>query len=270
MISQKTMDALKSIGLNLYERKLFVALLSRGTSTAGELAELSKVPRSRTYDVLESLADKGFVVVKNAKPLQYVAVDPSEAIERSKTKIKSDFNETISRLEEFKKSDSLSELSKLHKTGMNLVDVSDLTGTIKGRFSMHQHIEGLIKNAEKSLDIITSEDGLNDIHRMHSGLIQKAADKGVKCRIIAPITEKNKEASEMLSAVCDIKDMSKAKDEHVVSGRIILKDGKEAVLALTDDKETHQSQDAAFWSASEHLAKDVLTPTFEGMWKKLD
>ena len=61
----KTLDALKSIGLNLYERKIFVALLARGVATAGELSQIANVPRSRSYDILESLADKGFVVAEH-------------------------------------------------------------------------------------------------------------------------------------------------------------------------------------------------------------
>jgi len=35
LATPKVMDALKNIGLNLYERRLWVALLARGTSTAG-------------------------------------------------------------------------------------------------------------------------------------------------------------------------------------------------------------------------------------------
>ncbi|MEM7823019.1 MAG: helix-turn-helix domain-containing protein, partial [Candidatus Aenigmatarchaeota archaeon] len=53
--SNQVLDALKSIGLNLYERKLFVALLAKGVATAAELSEIANVPRSRSYDVLESL-----------------------------------------------------------------------------------------------------------------------------------------------------------------------------------------------------------------------
>ena len=41
--------------LNLYEVKIWTALLSRGVSTAGELSDIANVPRSRSYDVLESL-----------------------------------------------------------------------------------------------------------------------------------------------------------------------------------------------------------------------
>ena len=45
LASQKVLDSLKGIGLNLYERKLWVALLARGTSTAGELSAMATVPR---------------------------------------------------------------------------------------------------------------------------------------------------------------------------------------------------------------------------------
>ena len=41
--------------LNLYEVKIWTALLSRGVATAGELSDIANVPRSRSYDVLESL-----------------------------------------------------------------------------------------------------------------------------------------------------------------------------------------------------------------------
>ena len=66
-----TLDALKSIGLNLYERKIFVSLLTKGVATAAEVSEMANVPRSRSYDVLESLAEKGFVLVQPSKPIKY-------------------------------------------------------------------------------------------------------------------------------------------------------------------------------------------------------
>src|SRR3990167_7609374 len=75
-------------GLNLYEVKIWTALLSRGVSTAGELSDIGNVPRSRAYDVLESLEKKGFVVMKLGKPIKYLAVDPKEVVERVKKLIK--------------------------------------------------------------------------------------------------------------------------------------------------------------------------------------
>ena len=50
--------------LNIYETKVWLALLSKGVASAGEVAEISGVPRSRTYDVLESLEKRGFAITK--------------------------------------------------------------------------------------------------------------------------------------------------------------------------------------------------------------
>ena len=74
--------------LNLYEVKIWAALLSRGVSTAGELSDIANVPRSRSYDVLESLEKKGFVVMKLGKPIKYLAVPPTEVLERVKKNMK--------------------------------------------------------------------------------------------------------------------------------------------------------------------------------------
>ena len=45
--SQEVLDVLKSIGLNLYERKIYVALLAKGVATAAQVSEIANVPRSR-------------------------------------------------------------------------------------------------------------------------------------------------------------------------------------------------------------------------------
>ena len=78
------LNRLRDFGLNSYESKLWVALLSRGISTAGELSDIANVPRSRSYDVLESLEKKGFIVIKIGKPIKYIAVPPEEVLERVK------------------------------------------------------------------------------------------------------------------------------------------------------------------------------------------
>ena len=68
IINQELVTRIKEhFNLNVYEAKVWLALLSKGVVSAGESAELSGVPRSRTYDVLESLAKRGFAIVKVGK-----------------------------------------------------------------------------------------------------------------------------------------------------------------------------------------------------------
>ena len=56
-------------GLNVYETKVWLSLLAKGQATIGEIAEISGVPRSRIYDVLESLEKEGNEVVIRAEDI---------------------------------------------------------------------------------------------------------------------------------------------------------------------------------------------------------
>ncbi|MBS3156326.1 TrmB family transcriptional regulator, partial [Candidatus Woesearchaeota archaeon] len=135
-------------GLNLYEVRIWTALLSRGVSTAGELSDIGNVPRSRAYDILESLEKKGFVVMKLGKPIKYIAVEPKEVVERVKKLVMEDAGESVKRLEELKTTDVLKELDLLHKQGIEFIEPTDLSGAIRGRHNIYAHMESLIKNAE--------------------------------------------------------------------------------------------------------------------------
>src|SRR3989344_4805623 len=121
----------KIFDLNLYEVKVWTALLSRGVSTAGELSNISDVPRSRTYDILETLEKKGFIVMKLGKPIRFVALKPAEVIERVKKNLAVEATEKSKRLDRLKQEDILEELSGLFNEGVKFVEPADLTGSVR-------------------------------------------------------------------------------------------------------------------------------------------
>jgi len=262
--TQQLLDALKQIGLNLYERKLWTALLSRGTSTAGELSSLAKVPHSRTYDVLESLAEKGFVMVQTTKPLKYVAIPPMEALDRAKKKLAEDTDISINRITQIQGSGTVKELEKIFKNGMSLVEPGELTGSMRGRHMLHQQMGTLFKGAKKSISIMTTADGFADLHAKHADVLKKAASKGVKVRIAAPMTKDTVAAANAFKEFADVKKLDKNGN-----GRFALVDGNHMVLALTDDRSVDPTQDLALWTQSEHVAAEVFGPMFESVWKGL-
>ncbi len=119
--------------LNIYETKVWLALLSKGIVTAGETAELSGVPRSRTYDVLESLSKRGFAIIKMGKPVQYIAVEPKSVLERMQTNVLNKAQEKVNILAKLKDTPDYQEIVQLHKDGITSVKLEDLSGHIKGR-----------------------------------------------------------------------------------------------------------------------------------------
>lgn len=263
--SKETLDALEDIGLNMYERKIYAALISRGVSTAGELSEMTNVPRSRAYDVLESLAEKGFAILKPSKPMQYVAVPPEEALENTKALHRDQLQEKLDRVERFKDGDAITELQTLYSEGVTRVEPSEMSGALKGRYNVYKHLGNMFNGAENEIKILTTENGLNDIYDNHAEDLQAAKDNGVKIRILAPVTDDNRESYNRLSEHAEIRHL----DDNPQSrpqGRIHIVDNEQVAFSLTHDT-IHPTQDSAFWSRSEHAASQSLGPLFEMAWE---
>lgn len=262
--SNKVMDILKGIGLNLYERKLWVALLARGTSTAGELSGIAGVPRSRAYDILQSLSEKGFVVVQNAKPIRYVAIDPQEALERAKRKMEDDIRSMSERIDELKSSPAMKELSEIFSKGMKVVSSDELTGALKGKHLMKQHMDTMFKSASQKINIVTTAEGARELHEHHYETLKKASGSGVEIKITTVANDKNEDAIKALLGVADVRHMDE-KDPQI-SGRFCVVDGKEMIMSLTDPKSMHDTQHVAIWSKSEHASGKMLDPIFKMVW----
>lgn len=265
--SAKSLDALRTIGLNKYERNLWVALLSRGAATAGELSDISNVPRSRCYDVLESLAARGFVVVQPGKPLKYVAIHPKEALERAKKKVVEESHEVSAKIDRLAKSEHLRELEKLFKENIKTVKTEDLTGALKGRQAMLQQLETMLKKAKKSVKLLTTETGLAEIAQNHSSLLKKMSDSGIKVQIAAPITKQTEATAKELSKYAQIRDIDDVEYIENLAGRLCVIDSQEFLVGLSDDTKVHPTQDVSFWTQSDHATANMFEPMFELVWR---
>lgn len=270
MISQKTTDALKTIGLNLYERKIYIALLAKSVGTAGELAELASVPRSRAYDVLESLAEKGFAVVQHAKPIKYVAVEPAIALDKTKDIIKDKYSRNVMRINQFSESDAITELSNLYSNGVSVIEPSDMSGSFKGSYSITMQLNNIIKNTESSLLFITTEDGIRDIWKKNMSLLSKANNRGISIKIAVPFSDSNKKEIEALGkVVAEIRDLNKLGYKPPVC-KMVISDEGQLLLGLTDDSTVHESQQTGFWTQSSHLTKDFAISMFDMIWSNIE
>ena len=260
MIVQKDfLSKLKDFGLNSYESKLWIALLSRGVSTAGELSDISNVPRSRAYDVLESLEKKGFIVVKVGKPIKYLAVPPTEVIERVKKKVEEEAVERNNTLSELKGSEVLEELNSLHNEGVKLVDPTDRSGAFRGRAKSYEHLITMIKNASKSITIMTSKDGVERKLDSLSTYLKKAAKNGVNIKISVPV-DVSKEIIDSFSK------FAKVKQNKSNISRFCIVDETELFLFLTDDTKVHKSYDCAVWVEAPYFV-GYFNSLFEKEWK---
>ncbi|RLE46471.1 hypothetical protein DRJ22_01860 [Candidatus Woesearchaeota archaeon] len=262
IVQKELLNNIKDFGLNSYEAKLWTALLSRGVATAGELSDIANVPRSRSYDVLESLERKGFVIMKLGKPIKYIAVPPSEVIERVKKNIKEEADTQAKILDKLKKSDVLSELNLLFNTGIDTVDPVDLTGAVKGRKNIYSHLASMIKQAKKSILIMTSENGFQRKADSLKNYLIKAKDRGVKIKIAtSSLSDKQSAAAlKKMQAAGQVKFCKPV-------ARFVIVDNKNALILASDDEKIHPDYDFGVWVNTEYFAKSLVN-IFDKVWQE--
>jgi sugar-specific transcriptional regulator TrmB len=257
IVKEEFLSRLRKIfDLNLYEVKVWTALLSRGVSTAGELSSISDVPRSRTYDILESLEKKGFVIMKLGKPIKFVALKPEEVIERVKKNLVVEAQNKSKRLETLKGDEVLKELNILFTQGIKFVEPSDMSGSLRGRQNLYNHLDMMIREAQKSITIATTSDGLNRKLEALMPSLEKAKKRGIKIKIAAPITAQN------MKVVKDFSRVAEVKNSQQMKARFMIVDGQQLVFMLMDDEKVHPSYDLAIWANTDFFA-EILEKSFE-------
>ncbi|MAH06895.1 hypothetical protein CMI38_01435 [Candidatus Pacearchaeota archaeon] len=177
--------------LNIYETKVWVALLGKGVASAGEVAELSGVPRSRTYDVLESLEKRGFAIMKLGKPVKYIAVKPNIVIEKLKTKTMKETDEKIENITKLKETEEYKELQQLYSTGIQPIKQEDISGAVKGKSTIYNHLKELLENSKKEIIICTSTQEVQLKSRFFSLLFDRLRKANINMKIALSGDEKD-------------------------------------------------------------------------------
>ncbi|MBP6857166.1 TrmB family transcriptional regulator [Candidatus Pacearchaeota archaeon] len=157
LVKQELINKIKDyFDLNVYETKVWLALIGKGSASAGEIAELSGVPRSRTYDVLETLEKKGFAIVKLGKPVKYLGVKPRMILDKLRNNVRSEAEERIQSLSNIKDTEEFAQLEEIYKGGVDPVKREDVSAAIKGRSNISNYLREIIRNAKREVLICAS------------------------------------------------------------------------------------------------------------------
>ena len=260
-MQNEIINQLKDIGLNSYESKLWLALLSKGVAAAGELSDIANVPRSRSYDVLESLEKKGFIILKIGKPIKYIAVPPGHVIETVRKKLIEDADVHDKLLSKIGQGPLIDELKSVYKSGVNEIDPFELTGSVRGRKNLYHHLDRMIRNAEREVIIMTTSSGILRKKNALSAAFKKAKERRVKIKIAANITNDVRSQIEELAGLVELRQAN-------TPARFCVVDGKEVVLMPMDDEMTNPTSDVGIWVRSKFFAA-TFEKMFEVAWPTL-
>ena len=243
--------------LNIYETKVWLALLSKGVSSAGDIAEISGVPRSRTYDVLESLEKRGFAIEKLGKPVKYLAVKPEVVIEKLKNNTLKSAEEKVETLSKLKETDEYTELQSLHKSGIEPIKNHELSSSIKGRNNLYSQIRDVMENASESAYMVTSSYEITNKLKMFTEIFAKLKKRNIDVKVM--ISNPDEEAKK-LSKKLGVPVKSKK-----LNARFVIADKRELIFTVKPTN-THEDYDYGFWINSEYFANS-LAYMFELAWK---
>ena len=255
LVKQELINSIKDyFDLNIYETKVWLALLGKGVASAGEIAEISRVPRSRTYDVLESLEKKGFAVIKLGKPVKYLGIKPNMILEKLKNNVRSDAEERIQTLGNIKSTEEFVKLEEIYKQGINPVKREDLSAAIRGRSNISNYLRDLLQNASKEVIICTNADEMNFKLKLFQQTFEDLGKKGISIKIALSGDEKL------------IKDTEKSLGLKIkkvdVDAKFFIVDRKEILFYLSKNNDPN---DTAIWLNSEFFAQAFSTLFWSAM-----
>lgn len=234
--------------LNIYETKVWLALLGKGVASAGEVADISGVPRSRTYDVLESLEKKGFALVKLGKPVKYLGVKPKMILEKLKNNVRKDADEKIQALLRVKETDEYNQLEGLYKDGIDPVKREDLSAALKGKSNISAHLREILTNAKKEVIVCASAEEF----RSKSKLFSQTFDILKKANIKVNVALSGDKA--LIDQISKNFDMKIKKVD--INAKFFIIDRQEILFYLSKSTD---KEDSAIWLNSEFFAQAFAT-----------
>ena len=118
----------------------------------------------------------------------------------------------------------------------------------------------MIKEAENSIVIVTTEEGLKRKADVLAKYLRKAKERGVAIKISAPIKKETDEIKE-LRKVAEIKDLG-------LSARFCIVDNESVMFMLAHDADIHPSYDIGIWLNTKFFAS-ALGQLFNLNWNTI-
>ncbi len=174
----KTMEeSLRGLGFNQYESRVYLSLLQHGPLTASEVSSKAKIPRPRVYDVLESLADRGIVLVSPGRPNRFKAVDANTLVEILKKEERERLEKKFQKYERIKQ--EISGVAPKDKAG------GENVWLLKGEKAVHTKIREIIDNSKEEIIIAGNKNSIARKLSLHGDALENARKRGVKIRIVS-------------------------------------------------------------------------------------
>lgn len=257
VIDDAQMGAVQRLGLSEYETRSYLALVKMGPAKASELSFFAQVPRTKTYGVVRELERKGLIRVIPGKPELYSAVSPDETLVPLLINLQSKLKDS---------EETVHQLSLTHEANRfvrrDVPHESSEFWEIEGRPSLFNKMNGLLLDTKRSICYATSAAGLIRLYKVQADILDRAKERGVRVRILAPMSPENMVVAEQLAEIVELRKIDRPFGTSFVSvdsEQLIVVDSR------PDDMRVDVGSDAAIWTINKLLV-DLYEQLFERVW----
>lgn len=227
---------LEQFGLSTYAAETFVALAGLGTATAREVSEVSEVPRTRVYDAVDELHDRGLVDVLQSSPKQFWASSAETAGRTFRNELEHRTGVLRTALGELEPTERRSE-----QRGVWTVD---------GQQAVTERALEFFEDAEDEIVYMTVEDLLTE--DVIDGLAD-AADRGVSIQLGGVSPDVQERIQDEIPGATMFESLWVWSDTS--AGRLLMADGQQTLVSALlnggDATPTDPRSETAIWGAGE-------------------
>lgn len=230
-------EDMKKLGLSEYEAKAYLKLLEEYPVNGYTLSKNSRIPRSRIYEVLNSLKNKQIVFEQvEDKATLYYPLEPEILM----NKLKNDYEDILKNVDEYTK-----EVYSKQETNNKLI-------VIKGRDNIIDFVNTLIREANERIAVSIWEEEIIDI----SKALNDAINRGIKVKGI--YFGKNNPYKEIVTHRRIERYLSEKSERYmtIIIDRIHVVAG---IISRGEESQVTWTKDAGFAEISEdYIAHDLM------------
>jgi len=225
-------EQLEQFGLSAYAARTFVALSSLGTGTARDISQVSEVPRTRVYDAIDELHERGLVDILQSSPKQFWAIS----------------GETASRTLEHE----LRHRTELLRTALSELEPVERRAeqrgvwTVDGQTAVTERVLDFFASADDEIVYMTVEELLTE--DLIEGL-GEAAERGVSIKLAGVSTEVQERIQDEIPGATMFESLWVWSDTS--AGRLMMVDGRKTLVSAlvngADVRPTDPRSETAIW-----------------------
>lgn len=135
-----------------YEIMVYIKLLEKKFYTASQMAAAAGVPRTKTYEVINSLVNKGFCKRIPCPVKKFSAVEPEIALENIKARLAQETSQKCNIIDSV-----LSDLKSVFEHQSNDEPENDYVNIYKGKTTIWQKIQEMTVTAKSEILVFSKE-----------------------------------------------------------------------------------------------------------------